>query len=344
MEAPHLVFINHHCRGFRRRLIGFPLLFVVLLNPKMGAAADLEQKLDIGGIARTYALHVPPDASALREMPLLLVLHGALGDAKITAKQTHFNEEADREGFLVAYPEGTDRIRPLLNLLGKRFLTWNAGGCCGYAKQQQVDDVSFLRAVTARIEQDYRIDPRRVYAAGISNGGMMAYRLACEASDVFAAVGVVSAVLVTAPCAPRGPVSVIHFHGTDDQYVPIDGGVGEKSLAGTRFPPVIDSILFWIGVDGCRSAPISSQSPTGVDETTYRDCKACTAVTYYRIEGAGHAWPGGDRISPLLDSPPTSIAATSVMWQFFAAHPKGCNPLLSPALYRSPSSGSLPVK
>jgi polyhydroxybutyrate depolymerase len=256
-------------------------------------------------------------------MPLVLVLHGGGGNAQAVARQTRFSDEADREGFVVGYPNGTDRFRPLMNLIGKRgFLTWNAGGCCGYAMGHNIDDVGFLRAVVAQIEQDYPIDHRRVYAAGISNGGMMVYRLACEASDIFAAIGVVSGVLVKHPCAPRAPVSVIDFHGTEDQYVPINGGVGPKSVIHTVYPPVRDSILFWVGVDQCQVQPLVSRAPEGVLALDYHDCRAGTAVTYYVIEGGGHAWPGGDRIMALLDPPSTAISATAVMWRFFAAHPK----------------------
>jgi polyhydroxybutyrate depolymerase len=294
-----------------------------MLAPDLGIAANLEQKIQIAGVERSYVIHFPRGASVEHDMALVLVLHGVGGDAQIAARQTHFNEEADREGFVVAYPNGTDRFRPLMNLIGKRgFLTWNAGGCCGYAMEHNIDDVGFLRAVVAKIGRDHPIDHRQIYAAGISNGGMMVYRLACEASDIFAAVGVVSGVLVTHPCAPRAPVSVIHFHGTDDQFVPINGGVGPKSLTGTAFSPVRDSILFWVGVDECQTQPQESRTPEGVLVFDYHECRADTAVTYYVIEGGGHAWPGGDRIFPILDPPPTAISATAVMWRFFAAHPK----------------------
>jgi polyhydroxybutyrate depolymerase len=312
------------CRIFILR--GFTIFGVLLCGipaASLVVGADIEKKIQIAGIERSYIMHLPPNALDGHDMPLVVVLHGGGGDAQIAARQTHFDEEADRESFVVAYPNGTDRFRPLMNLIGKRgFLTWNAGGCCGYAMEHNIDDVGFLRAVVAEIERDHAIDHGRVYAAGMSNGGMMVYRLACEVSDVFAAVGVVSGGLVTHPCAPHAPVSVIHFHGTDDQYVPINGGVGRKSLTGTAFPPVRDTILFWVSVDECHAQPQVSRTPKGVLELDYHECRAGTAVTHYIIEGGEHAWPDGDRISAILDPPPTAISATPVMWRFFAAHPK----------------------
>jgi polyhydroxybutyrate depolymerase len=297
-------------------------LFVWILMANLGLAADLRQHIHIEGIDRSYLIHVPPDPSDGVEMPLVLVLHGGGGDATLAARQTRFSDNADREKYVVAYPEGSDRIRPLMNLIaGRGFLTWNAGGCCGYAMEHNVDDVGFVRALVARIEKDYRIDNRRIYAAGMSNGGMMVYRLACEASDIFAAVGIVSGVLVSEPCAPRVPVSVIDFHGTDDYYVPLNGGVGGKALIDHPFPPVQDSVLFWVGRDECQTSQMS-QTPQGVLRHEYDDCLGHTAVMYHVILGGGHAWPGGDQIMPLLDLPSTAVSATALMWQFFAAHPK----------------------
>ena len=308
-------------RRILQGLIVFLSLFVALPIGTVGNAGDVEQNFRIDGIDRSYRVHSPPGLPDSASVPLVLVLHGGGGTASLAAKQTRFNDDADRERYVVAYPNGTDRFRPIMNLIGKRgFLTWNGGQCCGYAMEHNIDDVGFLRTVVERIGHDHRIDSRRIYAAGISNGGMMAYRLACEASDIFAAVGIVSGVLVNAHCAPSAPVSVIDFHGSDDQYVPLNGGVGRKSLTGKAFPPVKDSVLFWAGRDACLKSETSTSQ--GVVVSEYDKCRDGTAVTYYVIEGGGHAWPGGDRISPLLDPPSTAIFATTIMRQFFAAHPK----------------------
>jgi polyhydroxybutyrate depolymerase len=135
---------------------------------------------------------------------------------------TGLNEKADEAGFLAVYPNGTGE---------KRSLTWNGGNCCGYAVENQVDDVGFVRALLDDLEKVVTVDPSRVYATGISNGAIMAYRLASELSDRIAAVAPVAGPMGTATCSPRRPVSVMHFHGTDDQFAPCRraGGRGASS-------------------------------------------------------------------------------------------------------------------
>ena len=295
---------------------------VLLATTRLGFAADTQRTLQVGGRERSYTVHVPPGATDSRPMPLVIVLHGGAGSGASAARQTGFSSEADRSGFLVAYPDGADRPRPFLSAMGKPgLLTWNAGGCCGYAMENRVDDVAFLRAMIGEIERSRRVDPRRVYATGLSNGAMMAYRLACEASDLVAAVGVVAGVVVT-PCAPSVPVSVIHIHGGADENVPVGGGIGRKSATRTSYPPVTDSIALWARADGCRADPDLSEPMPHVHLADYRPCRAGTEVAYYLIDGGGRSWPGGERMLALLDPPSQALAATPVIWRFFAAHPK----------------------
>src|SRR5258708_33632833 len=176
------------------------------------SAADLVRTIKVDGIERTYRLHVPPGKPA-NPMALVMVLHGGGGSGSTTDKHTHLSAEADKQHFIVAYPDGSGRARPFLNAVGKgEFLTWNAGDCCAYAMDHRVDDVAFLRAMVAAIARELPVDSHRVCAAGISNGGMMSYRLACEASDLVAAGGVVSRAAVTHPCAPASPVAGIPIH------------------------------------------------------------------------------------------------------------------------------------
>ena len=284
-------------------------------------AEDSAHTIIVDQTERRYVLHVPQAVKA--PAPLVIVLHGGGGSAKSAIAQTGFDAEADRSGFIAAYPEGTDRSRPLLNALGKPgFHTWNAGACCGTAIEQGVDDVSFIRTMVAEIAAAYPLDPKRIYAAGHSNGGMMAYRLACEASDLVAAIGAVSAVIVVAPCEPRFPVSVIDIHGAADQNVPIEGGIGPKSIVKYPYPPVERSIAFWAAWDDCGKDPIVSVPAPGVTLRAYPFCTLGIAVDYYVIAGGGHAWPGGQRLAKFLDEPSNAIAATPLIWQFFAAHPK----------------------
>jgi polyhydroxybutyrate depolymerase len=280
----------------------------------LGARAeDSRHTITVDQTERSYVLHVPPGVK--QPAALVIVMHGGGGSAKSAIAQTGFDAEADRHGFITAYPEGTAR-------LNGRFHTWNAGACCGIAVVRGMDDVGFIRAMVADIAGAHPLDPKRIYATGISNGGMMAYRLACEAGDLVAAVAPVSAVIVVAPCEPRFPVSVLHIHGTADRHVPIAGGVGAKSITGYPYPPVADSIALWAATDDCRKDPILSAPAPGVTLRSYPLCTLGIAVDYIVIEGGGHAWPGGKRMAKFLDEPSKAMDATPFIWQFFAAHPK----------------------
>jgi len=290
--------------------------------PMNATANDELYTLDFGGRTRSYILHLPPTISSTKPVPLVVNLHGGGGNAKSALEQTGFNAEADRNGFIVVYPNGTGAPHPLLNAMGRgEYYSWNAGTCCGYAVQHRVDDVGFIRALIATLERQYPIDRKRIYATGISNGGMMAYRLACEMSDTFAAIGVVSGVLTDNSCRPAQPVPVIHFHGTADQNVPLLGGVGPKSVDKTPKPPVMDTIDFWIKRDGASPQPQVTRFGS-ITKRVYAAANGSAEVVFYLIAGGGHAWPGGKQMLSILDKPTMEISATQLIWQFFAAHPK----------------------
>ncbi len=283
--------------------------------------ADPSHELEFGGLKRSYLLHLPVNAPA-GPLPLVLVLHGGGGNGESAVEMTGFDAEADEHGFIAVYPNGTDRGRPLRSMLGKQgFLTWNAGSCCSYAAEHDIDDVGFIRAVVADVQKAHAVDPKRIYATGISNGAMLSYRLACEASDLFAAIGPVSGIVEIPDCKPAHPVAVIDFQGTADENVPIDGGVGKKQL-GTKESrkPVQYSIDLWAKADGC-SVTVKSEAPD-IHLSNYGGCEAGTAVDYYVVQGGGHDWPGGKQMAAFLDKPNPNIPATSLIWSFFKDHPK----------------------
>jgi polyhydroxybutyrate depolymerase len=277
------------------------------------ALSDITLSLESGKRTRTAQLHLPDGADTTKPLPLVIVLHGGGGAAESTMKQTGLSAVADREHFIAAYPNGTSR------LFSNRLLTWNAGSCCAYAQENDVDDVGFIRALVIEIQHRYLIDPKRIYATGLSNGGMMSYRLACEMSDVLAAIAPVSAVQVVSRCTPTQPVSVIHIHGTADENVTLDGHPGKKALTHDVRPPVADTLKFWTQHDGC-SAAVSTQS--GAVHRDAYTCKNGSAVEYLLITGGGHAWPGGERLLRALDEPSNALAASDTIWEFFKAHPK----------------------
>ena len=271
------------------------------------------------GRQRTARVYVPPAYSSSKPAPLVLMFHGGGGNAENAERTAQMQRVADRYGLIVVYPNGT-------GALNDRLLTWNAANCCGYAMQQSVDDVGFARELIAALKRRYAIDPKRVFATGLSNGGMMAYRLGCELSDQIAAIAPVAAALNTESCTPQQPVSAVIFHGTADQYVLFDGGLNNKRFPGAKprvDKPVQHAYTTWTRITQCRPAP-PMRLDTQVVKTACTDGTHGTEVVLYAIEGQGHAWPGGRPgvRNGNVDPPSPQISATEVMVEFFLRHPK----------------------
>ena len=262
--------------------------------------------LSIGGLTRTFHVYRPPGIGSAA--PLVVFLHGCFGSGEQAEQYYGWDAEADAHGLLVAYPDGYDRA-------------WNVGGgCCGQPAAKNTDDVAFISAMVARIERQAPVDPHRVFATGISNGGMMDYRLACS-TTLFAAIGPDSATELGA-CTNPAPISVIHIHCTADHNIPYQGGPGD-GYAHIDGPPVPSVVATWRQIDGCSAA---TSSTSGVVTTSVASCPNGRAVELITIAGAGHQWPGSpDRpvIQKVLglDTPSTALNATDVVWSFFAAHP-----------------------
>jgi len=278
---------------------------------------DVKQSIAVDGMARTFVLHVPPGLDERVAVPLVVVFHGGGGNGLNAAHMSAMDPKAEAGRFIVAYPDGTGRR-------GRPFLTWNTWRCCGPALDEQVDDVRFVRAMVESISREYRIDPRRIYATGMSNGAMMAYRVACELSDVFAAIAPVAGALDTDDCDPRHPVSAIVFHGTADRHIRYEGGKPGVSLDrhAREDKPVAFAVGFWARYDRCNPDP--ARRRRGHIAHDKYECPGGTGVELYTIEGQGHAWPGGTKGSRAgnVDEPTREISATDLMWDFFARHPK----------------------
>ncbi|MCP9275342.1 alpha/beta hydrolase family esterase [Mycolicibacterium arenosum] len=256
--------------------------------------------LAIAGLERDYRLYTPVGVQA--PAPLVVMLHGGFGSAEQAERTYGWNALADREGFVVAYPDGVGRA-------------WNAGGCCGRPARDGVDDVGFVGAVVDDVAARLPVDRRRVFAAGMSNGGMMAYALACG-SDVFAAIGPVAATQVSDCGSPR-PTAVVAIHGEADQSVRADGAPG-AGIARVDGPPVADVDAFWRRVDAC-DAPVVDVAPPVT--TSAADCAEGRGVTLISVAGAGHQWPGSQPVREGADPPSGAVDATQTLWAFFAAHP-----------------------
>jgi polyhydroxybutyrate depolymerase len=263
--------------------------------------------ISAGGITRTYLVYRP--AALPAAAPLVVMMHGGFGSASQAEKSYHWDAEATAGHFVVAYPDGLHRA-------------WNTdGGCCGIPAQTNVDDVGFITAMVAAIEHSIPVDATRVYATGISNGGIMAYTLACR-TTIFAAIGPDSATELGA-CPHPAPVSVIHIHGTADKNIPYNGGEGD-GVAHIDGPSVPVLTARWRVIDHCRPPVVTT---AGTVTTSTASCPAGRTVELITIAGTGHQWPGAKPsllAQTLLhtDPPSTALDATKVIWRFFAAHPR----------------------
>jgi polyhydroxybutyrate depolymerase len=274
------------------------------LSRTTAAPSGDERSITVDGRERTYRVRVPEGADG--PLPVLFVLHGGGGNGEQVERQTGLTEAAAGAGFIAVYPDGTGRTS---------LLTWNSGNCCGYARSEDVDDVAFVSAVLDEVLADFPADAARVYATGMSNGGMMSYRLACELSDRIAAVAVVAGALNVA-CEPREPVSVLAIHGTADQHVRYEGGPTRAGVEQRTDASVADSVGFWTSHDECPAPPQENRDGA-VTVTSHGPCSAGTRVTLYSVDGGGHAWPGGERNRPGADPAPPEPDATAVIVDFF---------------------------
>jgi polyhydroxybutyrate depolymerase len=273
------------------------------------------------GLSRTYTVHLPDSSLRKGKVPLVLVLHGGGGNADNAERMTGFSAMADKEGFIVVYPEGSGRRNG-------RFLTWNAGHCCGYAMANRVDDVGFVRVLIDTLIKDYPIDAKRVYVTGMSNGGMMAHRLGRELPDRIAAIAPVVATLFGDEGRPTEPVSAIMFNGQLDASVPPTGGAPGGRFAGAwdgrPARPALDQLVFWARANGCSND--AADDATGHDRGDYvlwqAQCPTGLATELYLIKNTGHAWPGGQRGTFRANDPGTSVRATDIIWAFFKTHEK----------------------
>lgn len=282
-------------------------------------ATDDVRTLQHGGLERTYRVHVPAKYDPAHPAPLLVVLHGGGGDMDLQANDALYGQitQSEKVGFIAVFPNGFSRLR------SGKLATWNAGRCCGAARDSNVDDVGFIRAVVEDVARQYKVDRRRIYATGMSNGAMMAYRLACDAADVFRAIAPVAGTDNTRSCTPSQPVSVLHIHAKDDDHVLFGGGAGAGSMPRaliTDYTSVADTVSGWLRMDGCSAAPQRVLDRPAAVCQRYEGCRGGTQVQLCVTETGGHSWPGGRKVRSVGAQPSNAISANDVMWEFFDKH------------------------
>ena len=284
-----------------------------------------KNKMDIRimGARRTYLVHVPPNYSPQKPLPLVVVIHGAFDTAAGMEKYSTFSDLADRESFIVMYPNG-------MGIFGL-FQHWNAGHCCGKAANDDVDDVGFIASAINDVRVRLQIDPSRIYMVGFSNGNMLAYRFAAERGDILAAVAPLAASIGGRPSEdapqwripdPVKPLSVITIHGMADDDIVYEGGVS-LHRGGTRtFWSVNESIDFWVRHNGCHPNAAATELNHGhVRIHTWGACSNDTEVVLYLMENWGHVWPGRYFTAELEEEDPLKdFDAAEVIWNFFKSH------------------------
>lgn len=253
---------------------------------------DSTRKLTVDGLERSYLVHIPRGLDRSRPVPVLFAFHGADMAPEEMQLVTGFNEIADKDKFIVVYPEGIGQ-------------SWNVRLCCGEAADKNVNDPAFIRQIVSDLESFTRLDPKRIYAMGFSNGGAFVYRVACEMSDVFAGIAPVAGGMVFRPCQPKQPISLLIVHGLDDTTLPYTGG-GQSNV-----PPVEQIIDDWMKLDGCTGAAQVDYPMKIVKHSVYGSCQSGTAVELYAIDKLGHDWP-----------PKEILPVSQIVWDFFVAHPK----------------------
>lgn len=279
------------------------------------------------GIERRYMVHVPRKYNPRKPVPLLLALHGGGGDMEYMAKDKFYGltPKADKEGFIVVYPNGYSGLK------SGKLATWNGGECCGAARDKNIDDVGFLKKVVENVSAQWNIDRERIFATGMSNGGIMAHRLACELPDIFKGVAPVAGTDNTKACSPSRPVSVLTIHALDDTHVLYNGGAGKDVFRNpdmvTEFTSVPETVDRWVRRNNCRNESRRILSVEGAYCDLYDGCADGARVEVCTTTTGGHSWPGGYKPAGRADTPPSqAISANDVMWNFFMSLPPSTTP------------------
>ena len=276
-------------------------------------ARDFSKNIVVNEQTRRFKIHLPDSMKKGEKLPLIIVLHGAASYASLIEFVTRMSRKADREKFCVVYPNGTARTLGLIR-------TWNTGIARGPAYKRKIDDVKFIDRIIENMIIEHKVDEKRIYVAGMSNGGMMAYRIASELSDKVAAVGVVQAAMFGEMPDQGKPVNMIVFHGDKDKVFPLNGGRGKWFVYRFDTPSTMETINYWVKRNNCRDEPEIFMK-NGVAKYTYGGGTDNTEVVFYKISNGGHFWPGGRRF-PVFYRPSKKISATDEMCKFFFSHSK----------------------
>lgn len=293
---------------------------------KTMAPGDYSFVIEIGGSERFYIVHVPLSYNGKTAIPVGIMLHGGGGTAKGMMAYTGWSQKADEEGFLAVYPEAT-RQDPSKPASWQNPPIWNDGSARYEAGEKDVPDAAYMGAILDDLTGRFAIDPNRIYVAGMSNGGSMAFRIGVEFSDHVAAIAVVAGALWVEPIL-LNPVSLCYITGTDDPLNPMEGGMPKMAgtaVGGREKPPVEVNVIKWAKALGCSPEPKVIYDRDGVKGVSYAPCSKDSEAVLYTIEGMGHHWPGGIGVylpEQYIGKKVDTVTANDIIWDFFAGHPR----------------------
>lgn len=288
-------------------------------NGELSSPGTHKGRLEVMGRERLFMVHLPPTYRPGQPLPMVLAFHGGGGSMELQADDSRYGliSKADSAGFIAVFPNGHSGTP------GHHLATWNAGGCCGSARDSGSEDVAFVRALIEHLKQRLAVDARRIYAIGMSNGAMMSHRLACELSEQLAGIAAVAGTDATASCQPRRPVPVLMIHALDDDHVLYNGGAGPGAFRDNSkvmdFISVPETEQRWAQRNRCSGPAQKALQKPGAWCERYSGCAEGVQVQLCTTETGGHSWPGAQRSRPGKGQPSQALDANDTIWAFFQA-------------------------
>jgi len=293
----------------------FPAILLLLFTGFAAAQGRTDQgEILVDGLSRSFVVYIPATGNILQSLPVLISLHGRFGTGEQMMHFADFRQLADKEKFIVVCPDGIDK-------------SWNAG-LKTPANRKGVNDVKFIDQLITYALAKYNGDAKRVYVTGMSNGGFLASRLACELPGRIAAIAAVGASMDKYQnYHPTKPVPVLYIQGTKDPLVPFDGGAKRGGARGAIYSHA-EILKLWIDADGCAETPVITNFPdnagdgTSIIKEEYTNVKTGVKVVGYTVTNAGHTWPGGTQYLPkmMIGSVSHNMNACEVIWAFFKGY------------------------
>ena len=289
-----------------------PFPVIDRFNNENLTAGDYRRITKFQSRERFYDIHLPSNFTINKKFPVVFVFHGGGGNPEQARSDYGMDMVSDENDFIVVYPAGTGKSRT-------RFLTFNAGECCGYAKENNINDLGFVNFILDELENNLNIDPKKIYASGLSNGAFMSYRLACDSSNRFAAIAPVAGVLGKnlENCNPSNQVPIIHFHGKKDEHILYNGGISKVGFIKEDWVSVNELIYYWLNINKIEKESLITSKIGNAILSKFGPNAQGTKIKLWTLEDGGHTWPGGKSKLKATGKVNQDINASELIWDFF---------------------------